>query len=352
MTTPEQAPSQAVCLPTEPRDCLAMAREVLDIEIEGLACVRETLNGAFREAVACLLACQGRVITTGIGKSGLVAKKIASTFSSIGVPAAFLHPVEALHGDLGLVRPVDVVLALSNSGETSEMLAIVPEFSRIGCRIIALTSSLDSPLARMVDHAVLVRVPREACILNLIPTASTTAAMAVGDAFATCLARARRVTPDDFLHCHPGGVLGRRLSERVFQVMATTAIPTVDPDHPLLEAVAVLDRGGAGTLVVVTPKGRVAGVITDGDIRRAVVQGRLDLSRPVSTLMTATPVTIAPDSSLEEAMDAMEQRGITALPVVAADGALLGLLHIHDILGKGAIRFSGQARGEDGGPHA
>jgi len=343
MTTPSGGPSQSPGAETPAgKDCLATAREVLDIEIEGLTCVRDTLNGGFADAVACLLACQGRIITTGIGKSGLVAKKIASTFSSIGAAAAFLHPVEALHGDLGLVRPVDVVLALSNSGETRELLAVVPEFSRIGCPTIGLTSSLHSTLARLVDHAVLVRVPREACILNLIPTASTTAAMAVGDAFATCLVRARKVTPDDFYQCHPGGALGRRLSERVNQIMATRDMPTVGRGHPLSEAVTVLDRGGAGTLVVVDAATRVVGVITDGDIRRALVQGRLDFSRPVEAIMTPNPVTILHSCALEEAIDIMEQRGITSLPAVDAAGVLVGLLHIHDILGKGAIRFSGQ----------
>jgi arabinose-5-phosphate isomerase len=345
MVDPEKCPVERLnwCSPAQgdaAMDCLATAREVLDIEIEGLEAVRDALGQGFAAAVTCLLGCQGRIITTGIGKSGLVAKKLASTFSSIGAASAFLHPVEAAHGDLGLVRPVDVVLALSNSGETREVLAIMPEFTRIGCQTIGLTSSLDSSLAQQVDFPVLVRVPREACILNLIPTASTTAAMAVGDAFATCLVRARKVTVDDFYHCHPGGALGRRLSERVSQVMAACAMPMVGRDHPLLEAVEVLDRGGVGTLVVVDDAGRVLGVITDGDIRRALVRGRLDLSRPVETIMTVNPLTIPQTSYLEEAIDLMEQRGITSLPVVDGAGMLVGILHIHDILGKGAIRFS------------
>ncbi len=339
MSDPEKP--KVICPDPEDQavDTLGIARSVFDIEIEGLLTVRDTLNGGFAEAVACLLGCQGRVITSGIGKSGLVAKKIASTFSSIGVASAFLHPVEAVHGDLGLARPTDVALTVSNSGETRELLAILPELTRIGCKTIALTGSLESSLARMVNHAVLVRVPREACILNLIPTASTTAAMAVGDAFATCLVRARKVTVDDFYHCHPGGALGRRLSERVSRVMARSDIPMVGRDHPLREAVEILDRGGVGTLIVVDGAGRVVGVVTDGDIRRALVKGRLDLGRPTDSIMTASPATIAHDRTLEEAIDLMEQRGITSLPVVGNAGRLVGILHIHDILGKGAIRF-------------
>lgn len=327
----------------ERMDFVATAREVLAIEIEGLEKVRDSLNGDFTKAVRCLVGCQGRIVTTGVGKSGLVARKMAATFASIGVGSNFLHPVEAVHGDLGQVRPKDVVLALSNSGETRELLAILPEFARIGCKTIGLTSSLDSTLARLVDYPVRVKVPREACILNLIPTASTTAAMAVGDAFATCLVRARKVTVDDFHHCHPGGVLGWRLSERVGQAMVSEAMPVTGPGATVSEAAAILDKGGVGVVVVVDGGGRVQGLVTDGDLRRALVRGTLDARAPVAALMTANPVTIAADSYLEEAIDCMEQRSITALPVVDAAGGLVGILHIHDILGKGAIRFSEQS---------
>jgi arabinose-5-phosphate isomerase len=326
-------------------DFVDTGREVLAIEIEGLESVRDSLDSNFTGAVECLVSCRGRIVTTGIGKSGLVARKIAATFASIGVSATFLHPVEALHGDLGQVGPKDVVLALSNSGETREVLALMPEFSRIGCRSIGLTSALDSSLARLVDYPVQVQVPREACILNLIPTASTTAAMAVGDAFATCLVRVRKVTADDVHHCHPGGALGRRLSLRVSQVMVAGIIPEAHPNQHVSEAAAILDQGGVGVVVVVTEEdGRVVGLVTDGDLRRALVRGRLDAEAPVAAIMTKSPVTLAVDSYLEEAIDCMEQHSITALPVVDASERLVGILHIHDILGKGTIRFSDQTR--------
>lgn len=323
-------------------DFVSTAREVLSIEIEGLESVRDSLDGNFSRAVHCLVGCKGRIITTGIGKSGLVGRKMAATFASIGMGATFLHPVEAVHGDLGLVRAQDVVLALSNSGETRELLAIMPEFTRIGCKTIGLTSSLESNLARLVDYAVQVKVPREACILNLIPTASTTAVMAVGDAFASCLVRARKVTVDDFHHCHPGGALGRRLSERVEQVMITGDMPVTGRDQSVAMAAGILDKGGVGAVVVVDGRGRVEGLVTDGDLRRALVRGQLDARSTVASIMTANPVTITAKSFLEEAIDCMEQRAITALPVVDADRALVGILHIHDILGKGAIQFSTQ----------
>ncbi len=338
MTGPRQR--QSLFHGTDMMDFTELAREVLRIEMEGLAAVLESLDARFCAAVECLSRCQGRIVTTGIGKSGLVARKMASTFSSIGASSLFLHPVEAMHGDLGLVRSLDVVLALSNSGETREVLEFVPQCASLGCKTIALVGNFDSVLARMVHYPVPVGVPREACVLNLIPTASTTAAMAVGDAFAACLVRARKVTRDDFHHCHPGGMLGRRLTQKVADVMVTGNLPVARPLQSVAEAMAVLDKGGVGCLVIGGRDGTVEGLVTDGDIRRALVAGRLELDLSVRTIMTPKPLLINQSAYVEDAIDLMEQRSITILPVVDDGCRLVGMLHLHDILGKGSIRFS------------
>jgi arabinose-5-phosphate isomerase len=330
-------------------DFVAIGRHVLGLEIEGLTGVRETLDARFSQAVACLAECEGRIITTGIGKSGLIGRKMIATFLSIGCPAAFLHPVEAMHGDLGLVQSVDVALVLSNSGETSEVLNIVPELIQRGCKTIGITRNDDSSLAQLVDFVLPVRVEREACILDLIPTASTTAVMAVGDALAACLAAARQVTINDFYHCHPGGELGRRLSEKVNQIMITNGLPVVEEGSPASEALSVLDCGGFGLVVVTGNKRRIEGIVTDGDIRRALVRGQLGPDTGVTDIMTRIPRTIRDTCNVEEAIDIMEANAITALPVVDGNNILVGILHIHDVLGKGKIKFTrglGTTRGQ------
>lgn len=319
---------------------LEIGRHIITLEVEGLQAVRESLDEHFTRAAECLVACTGRLVLTGVGKSGLIAKKIASTFSSIGAPSIFLHPVEALHGDLGMVRDRDVIIALSNSGETDELLCVMPELAQLGCKSIAITSRLDSSLAKAADFPVPVKVPREACILNLTPTASTTAALAVGDAFAACLVQARRFGEKDFRRRHPGGALGRRLSLRLEQVMVAENLPAVHADLPLMRALKHMDVAGFGTVFVVDDQRRLLGVLTDGDIRRKFVREALHLAAPVSEAMTAKPRHVLLGASVAEAMDIMEQHAITVLPVVDDQGVLHGLVHIHDLLGRGKIAFS------------
>ncbi|MGE4264681.1 MAG: SIS domain-containing protein [Desulfovibrio sp.] len=319
---------------------LALAREVLDIEIEGLAAVRGQLNGGFEEALALLAGCKGRVVVTGIGKSGLVARKIAATLSSTGTPAFFLHPVEGAHGDLGMIRTGDVVLALSNSGETDELNTLLPALKSLGALIVGLTSGSASTLARMSDAVVEVRVPREACPMGLAPTASTTAALAVGDALAVCLMRLKDFGSKDFKRVHPGGALGARLSQRIESLMHTENLPLAAESAPLSEALAALNAGGFGLAALTDAKGRLAGVLTDGDVRRMLCQSGFNPAAPVSEVMTKNPRSIAKSASAAQVLDLMEARQITVLPVLNDDGSLAGLVHVHDLLGKGRVRFA------------
>jgi len=327
--------------PIAMRDWLALGQEVLDIEIEGLRQTRDGLDAGFTRAVEILAACQGRVVVTGIGKSGLVGRKIAATMSSTGTPASFLHPVEGAHGDLGMIRPGDVVLALSNSGETDELNAIVPSLKALGAQVVALTGNRDSTLALMADVVVVAKVLREACPLNLAPTASTTAALAVGDALAVCLLQCKPFTEENFRRCHPGGALGQRLSRKVGDMMHTRNLPVVGIGSDLGAAMAELDRGRLGAVAVVERGGLLRGIFVDGDVRRLAVSGGLDMHRPVTEVMVASPKSLRPESKAGEAMDIMEAHQITVIPVVDEAGALQGMVHLHDLLGKGRLRFSG-----------
>lgn len=319
---------------------LALAREVLDIEIEGLAAVRGQLNGGFEEALALLAGCTGRVVVTGIGKSGLVARKIAATLSSTGTPAFFLHPVEGAHGDLGMIRTGDVVLALSNSGETDELNTLLPALKSLGALIVGLTSGAASTLARMSDAVVEVRVPREACPMGLAPTASTTAALAVGDALAVCLMRLKDFGSKDFKRVHPGGALGARLSQRIETLMHTENLPLAAESAPLSEALATLNAGGFGLAALTDAQGRLTGVLTDGDVRRMLCTSGFKPNAPVAEVMTKNPRSVAVNASAAQVLDLMEARQITVLPVLNENGSLAGLVHVHDLLGKGRVRFA------------
>lgn len=321
-------------------DWLMRGKAVLDIEIEALQSVRQRLGESFSAAVELLATCPGRVIVTGIGKSGLVGRKIAATLSSTGTPACFLHPVEGAHGDLGAVREKDVVIAISNSGRTDELNAILPALRSLGTKIIALTAGLDSPLAGLSDLVIDCHVPREACPLDLAPTSSTTAALALGDALAVCLIELKRFTPGDFRKYHPGGALGQRLALNVADIMHTDDLPVVSSEATVEQALAALDTGRLGAVVLVDASGTLAGILTDGDIRRSVRNGGLDRAAGVKTIMTANPRYARPEQSAAELMDIMEQRAITVLPVVDASLALVGVVHLHDLLGKGQIRFA------------
>ncbi len=323
-----------------PRDWLALGREVMDVEIAGLAAVRDDLGQGFLDALETLACCSGRVVVIGLGKSGLVGRKIAATFSSTGSPAFFLHPVEGAHGDLGMIRPEDVALAISNSGETDELNAILPALRSLGVRIVAVTRDERSSLAGLSDIVIKVAVPKEACPLGLAPTASTTAALAVGDALAVGLIHWKRFDACAFRRCHPGGTLGQRLRLLIQDVMHRDNLPVVRSGVSLAHALNVLNTGGLGTVAIIDELGRLKGILTDGDVRRLVCHNRLNTENDVDTAMTVSPRSVLPGQTAALALDVMESAAITVLPVVGTDGLLCGMVHLHDLLGKGGVTFS------------
>jgi len=322
------------------QDWIRRGKDVLDREIEGLASVRERLGSSFAEAVERMAACRGRIAITGIGKSGLIGRKIAATLSSTGTPAYFLHPVEGAHGDLGTVTAGDVVLAISYSGKTEELNAILPALRAIGADIIAITSGLHSPLAALADLAIDATIPREACGMNLVPTSSTTAILAIGDALAVCLMEAKSFTSKDFQRNHPGGSLGQRLSLAVGEIMHAENIPTAADSVPLGIALSVLDKGNFGAVILTGAGGKLSGILTDGDVRRILCRGLADMDSPVALTMTKNPLHAHPDMSAAELMDIMEQKAVTVLPVVDDSMTVQGIVHLHDILGKGTVKFA------------
>ncbi|MGE4293288.1 MAG: SIS domain-containing protein [Desulfovibrio sp.] len=321
-------------------DLIGIAREVLDIEIEALSEVRKQLGPGFEAAVRRISCCTGRLVVTGIGKSGLVGRKIAATLSSTGTPSYFLHPVEGAHGDMGMIRPEDVVLAISNSGETDELNAILPTLRSLGAFIVAMTSREDSSMAHLADETIKVAVPREACPMGLAPTASTTATLAVGDALAVCLMRMNGFNKGDFRRNHPAGALGQRLSKRVTDLMHAEGLPTISASAPLRAALEALNSGGFGLAALTDAQGRLLGVLSDGDVRRLVCKGPLPLERPAAEVMTANPKFARGDESAAQVLDVMERHQITVLPVLGEDHLLLGFVHLHDLLGKGRVKFS------------
>ena len=310
---------------------LELARRVLRIEAEAVRTLADRLDGRFDAALALLLACAGRVIVTGMGKSGIIARKLAATLSSTGTPAHFIHPAEAVHGDLGAIQPSDVVIGLSHSGETLEILRLLETIRRLDARLIALTGAPESTLGEAADVTLDCGVHMEACPLNLVPTASTTAALALGDALAMALLVGRGFREDDFAHLHPGGQLGKRLL-RVERLMHTGAdVPTVTPPAAVGEVVATISAGGFGMVCVVGADGRVAGIITDGDLRRHLAEPTGLAGKRARDLMTADPVTIGPGALAVEALNRMEGRRITSLLVADDERRLLGLVHLHDL---------------------
>ena len=311
---------------------LDLARQVLRIEADAILALGERLNGAFLDAVGLILAGRGRVIVSGIGKSGHIGRKIASTLASTGTPAFFVHPAEASHGDLGMITPDDVVIAISNSGESMEILNILPSIKRQGAKLIAITGRPHSTLARDADVHLDAAVAQEACPLNLAPTASTTAVLALGDALAVALLDARGFGADDFARSHPGGALGRRLLVRMRDVMRQgDALPVVAPEVTVAEATREISRGGIGIAIVVDGCGHVIGVFTDGDLRRTIVSGRDLATLAVADAMTRSPRTISADKLTAEAFEMMEKHRINQLPVIDADGLLVGVLNMHDL---------------------
>ena len=328
---PEAAPRPDL---TSKQDLVDYARDVIRLEAEAIEQLSGRLNGAFAKAVAMVLGCTGRVVVTGMGKPGFIAQKISATFASTGTPSLFLHPAEALHGDLGRLVAGDVVLALSNSGETDEIVRLLPSLKRLGAPIIALTGGPKSALAGAADVVLEIGPVPEACPLGLAPTTSTVALLALGDALAMTVQHKRGFSPEQFASLHPGGSLGRQLL-RVRDVMRTgEANPTVRMDTPLRDTAAVMTRteGRPGAASVVDARGRLVGMFTDGDLRRMVQLGQTDFSAPVSTMMGKSPRTVSADDLASAAAELMRESQIDQVPVVDAKQRPIGLLDVQDLL--------------------
>lgn len=310
-------------------------QEVLRQEAAALTAVAGRLKGTFAAAVELLAACTGRVIVSGVGKSGLIARKIAATMTSTGTPAVFLHPVDGLHGDLGIVGRSDAAIVLSKSGETEELVTLVGHLKRLGIRIVAITGRMDSSLARDADVALDAAVAAEACPFDLAPTTSTTVALALGDALAIATFEAKGFKPDDFAALHPGGTLGRRLLLRVRDVMVTEALPAIAPTETMRRCVVLLAEK-RGTVAVVDAQRKLLGVVTAGDLTRLMEKRDDFLAVTVETVMTRTPKTTSPEELAGTAVYRMEQSGIMAMPVVEEGGTLVGIVHLHDLMRAGA----------------
>lgn len=315
------------------------AKQVFEIEEQGLAAVRNRIGSEFQQAVDMIYTCPTRLVITGIGKSGIIGQKISATLNSTGTPSFFLHPVEALHGDLGMVAETDVVVAISYSGETTELIGLLSNLKKRGTSIIAMTGGLASSLARAADVVLNIRVPKEACPLGLAPTASTTATLAMGDALSVVLLNQRKFQASDFRMNHPGGSLGERLKVQVQEVMLTgDSIPVVEDKKSGLEAVQVMNAKNLGAVLVINGKKNVVGIVTDGDVRRLIVEPQGVAGRMVTDIMTKDPLTIESQMQAADALSIMQRHEITVLPIVE-EGELLGVLHLHDLIGKGEFRF-------------
>ena len=319
--------------PLDPDQVLRLARETFDIEASALSGLAARLDAVFVQAVQRVLQTTGRVVVMGMGKSGHIGRKIAATLASTGTPAFFVHPAEASHGDLGMVTADDLVLAISNSGESGELTALLPVLKRLGVPLIAMTGGAQSTLARHADLTLDCSVEREACPLNLAPTASTTAQLAMGDAMAVALLDARGFRPEDFARSHPGGALGRKLLTHVSDVMRTgDAVPRVVPEASFSELMREMSAKGLGAAAVVDGAGQVLGIFTDGDLRRRIEAGADLRTATAAQVMHASPRRIAPDALAVNAAEMMETHGITSVLVVGAHGTLEGVVHIRDLM--------------------
>lgn len=319
--------------PTSNDGLISRLRRVLTIEAQAVSRLAERLDHAAAEAVRMILALEGRLVLTGMGKSGHVAKKLAATFASTGTPAFFVHPAEAQHGDLGMITAQDLVLAFSYSGETDELRQIAPHLKRMGTRLISVTGSPDSSLAKLSDLHLCAAVEEEACPLNLAPTASTTAALALGDALAVTVLELRGFSKDDFARSHPGGSIGRQLLVRVADVMRQgDGVPRVSEQARLAEALVEMSAKRMGMTSVVDAAGRAIGIFTDGDLRRFLAQGQLQADQPISTFMTPTAQTIGEQALATEAAHRMDSLRINHLLVADESGRLVGAIGLHDLL--------------------
>ncbi len=323
----------------ERSELTTLAREILAQEAQAIQAMAERLGDEFAQAVDLVLACQGRVVTTGMGKSGAVARKIAGTLASTGSPALFLHPAEGVHGDLGMVSTGDVLLALSNSGDTEELNAILPAIARIAVPIIAFTGRPDSALGRAATVVLNTAVEREVCPFNLAPTTSTTAQIAMGDALAIAVMRRRKFTSKDYARLHPRGALGRRLLLTVGDIMRTGAnVACVTPDSPLRDVLFTITRAHAGAALVTDADNRLLGFIADGDIRRILLEDEEALGKPCGPRMNGSPRTVVPDRLAAETLATMQgPPQISELPVLDAEGRVLGVLYLKDLLQAGIL---------------
>jgi len=324
----------SVAKPPPKPDIVDYAREVIRAEADAIAQLGARLNGAFARAVDMVLACPGRVVVTGMGKPGFIAQKISATFASTGTPSLYLHPAEALHGDLGRLVPGDLVLALSNSGETDEIIRLLPAIRRLGAPIVAMTSGPRNSLADRADVVLEIGPVPEACPLGLAPTASTIALLAMGDALAMAVQHRRGFSTEQFASLHPGGALGRQLL-RVRDVMRTgERNPTVRADTSLRDTAAVMTRteGRPGAASVLDAEGKLIGIFTDGDLRRLVQRGEVDFARPVSHVMGKSPRTVRPDDLAISAAEMLRETQVDQLPVVDGEGRPVGLLDVQDLL--------------------
>jgi len=321
---------------------IEQARKVLKIEAQSILGMIKKLGPEFEKAIDIILKSKGRVILTGMGKSGLIARKISATLNSTGTPSLFLHPGEAIHGDLGMVTHDDVVLAISNSGQTAEINTILPILNNMGSNIISFTGGLESPMAMISDVVIDVGVKREACPLGLAPTASTTAALAMGDALAVVLLNRRSFNEDDFKKFHPGGSLGERLSISVSEIMLTGGkLPLVLAGSKVQSAIEEINAKGLGAAFIIDKDQMLAGIITDGDLRRALIKGKNILEMNVEEIMSPSPKTIDENKSAAEALELMELKAITHLAILNRSKRIKGIVHLHDLLGREEFKVNG-----------
>jgi arabinose-5-phosphate isomerase len=321
---------------------IKQAVEVLKIEAEGILKLADRIDDNFPKMVETICQSGGRLIISGIGKSGLVGRKIVATLNSTGTRSLFLHPAEAMHGDLGMVGPDDIFIALSNSGETDELNILMPSIRKIGCTIIAFTGKKNSTLAKHSDIIIDVAVEKEACPLGFVPTASTTALLAIGDALAVALINKKHFKTSDFKKIHPGGTLGQRLSNKVKDIMLTNfSIPYVLEGTTMEDAVKEINRLELGVTLVISADNTLVGIITDGDLRRLIAKKKSIFELTVEDVMTKNPRTVGPDSPAYDSLNMMEKYQITVLPITDSAGKVCGILHLHDILGKGDFKFNG-----------
>lgn len=323
-------------VPSRKPDLIAVARRVITQEAEAVAGLESVLGPEFEKTIELMLACQGRVVTTGMGKAGLIARKVAATLASTGTPSFYVHPGEAVHGDLGMITREDLALAFSYQGQTEEVLRIIPFLKHIGAPLVAVTSNPESELCRDSDVALVLNIKQEACPLNLAPTSSTTAMLALGDALALALLEARGFGPEDFALFHPGGSLGRRLLTKARDLMHTgEENPVVPQTAPLREAITAMTSGLLAAVSVVDGDGMLCGFFSDGDLRRYLGRGACDMSVPISQVMTREPKFARPDMMAVKALEILERYKIIQLPVVDDAGRPVGMLHLHDITRAG-----------------